>query len=533
MYTILVVDDESLIREGVKDIVSQIEGFSVQTAANGKEALSLAERTSFDGMIIDVRMPKMSGLEFIEALAASNDSSIKFILSGHDEFSYVRQAMQQGVSDYILKPLIPEDVRALALKMKGLIDDERTKRREEETLRQVVSDSMPLLSERFFHDVLSGCLSEESFKKKVDFFEFTLPHRFFAVLTISVESFGRDLRLGSEEAVQLKLMGIERIMRETLPKFCSGFLFRDTGDSFCAVLNLPGEENSGTLFDRFFEEVSKLSGQSFHCRLYAGAGTVLPGHEGIQRSYREAKTALSYAVAFSYSEIVHITDVEERGGSRGNHTAHLAGEQFAILLKTGKRQEALTAIDSSFAALHAEKDRVRLMELHLLASKFLTLTLESLLESGQTGIGDFPADPYGELFALKGMNEMKHWLKNFISQAVRKIEAGRKEKGCSAIEKAKDIIERNYERDISLSWIAGKLSLSPNYFGHLFKETVGVSVIDYILEIRIGRAKELLRNTEMKVYEVAAAAGFNDQRYFSLIFKKRSGLTPKEYRDLP
>ena len=127
---------------------------------------------------------------------------------------------------------------------------------------------------------------------------------------------------------------------------------------------------------------------------------------------------------------------------------------------------------------------------------------------------------------------MEAWICGLFSQYLEKIQQTQSEKMSLAVDKAKKFIKGNYKTDISLSDISKALGYSPNYLGHNFKVNTGHSISEYIQRTRIGIAKELLKNTVMKTYEIAFDVGFKDHNYFCTVFKKITGLTPKEFKNI-
>jgi len=139
MYNILIVEDEKIIREGIEDILTSSFELNIFTAKNGRNALDIILNNKIHGMILDIRMPQMSGLELLRELQDKGINNIMtIILSGHNEFDYARQAIKFGVIDYILKPFKPDDIRKIAGELVKRIENEENKEMEIEKLKKQI-----------------------------------------------------------------------------------------------------------------------------------------------------------------------------------------------------------------------------------------------------------------------------------------------------------------------------------------------------------------------------------------------------------
>ena len=132
---------------------------------------------------------------------------------------------------------------------------------------------------------------------------------------------------------------------------------------------------------------------------------------------------------------------------------------------------------------------------------------------------------------MKDYEELRSWFLAKISDASRNVESKKQESSLSMVEKAKEYMQENYAKDLSLDDVSKTVNISPYYFSKLFKEEEGRNFIDYLTEIRIDKAKELLMDKNLSMKEICAAVGYSDPNYFSRSFKKNVGVTPTEYRE--
>ena len=173
MYKVLVVEDEDIIR---KNIVSFIKRLSpdfevVGDAKNGLQALDIYKEKEPDIVITDILMPQMDGIQLIEKLRKDNRDISFIIISGYDEFTYAQSAMRLDVSDYLLKPFLPQQLADVLLKVKDSIDRRRNFFNNIRVLQNKLEESMPILRERFFVDLVTNQLSYEEILHRSSFYK--------------------------------------------------------------------------------------------------------------------------------------------------------------------------------------------------------------------------------------------------------------------------------------------------------------------------------------------------------------------------
>jgi two-component system response regulator YesN len=127
--------------------------------------------------------------------------------------------------------------------------------------------------------------------------------------------------------------------------------------------------------------------------------------------------------------------------------------------------------------------------------------------------------------------ELRMWFADKVLEACRNVKVKREESSSSVIDKAKAFIDKQYHKDISLDEVSKEVNISPYYFSKLFKEETGENFIEYLTNLRINKAKELLSATDMSMKEICCEIGYSDPNYFSRIFKKNLGVTPTEYKE--
>lgn len=165
--------------------------------------------------------------------------------------------------------------------------------------------------------------------------------------------------------------------------------------------------------------------------------------------------------------------------------------------------------------------------------ELIALITRSIIEIGENADILFKeTDPWRQISDLPTKEKLRDWMENIINTVCEYISLSKSSKNRKLVDMAVKLIQDNYsDLDISLNSIAERLYITPSYLSALFKSEMGITFSDYLTEYRIEKAKELLKDVKIKIYEVAEAVGYTDQHYFSKVFKNITSFTPKEYRE--
>lgn len=527
MYTILVVDDEKIIREGICSTLDTIEGINTLSAKNGSIALDIICKEQIDAMVLDIKMPVMDGLELLKQLKHHNKQVITIILSGYDEFDYAKKAMKYGAVDYILKPFTPETVIKLGNDLIDKIKYKQKRQKELEQLKEQLEQSKPFIKERFFRDILNNKINQQVFEQRKKFLDIDIEGEYYQAVVIEIEK--EDFI--EEQSYQIMIMSLQKIVDAEIRGYnCE--LFHLNTDLFVLLFfynDQPVEH------EKTYETVEKIKNNAekeLDITLSIGIGQIAKGIKSINKSYKQALHALNYKMLIGKGNIININDIDEKQTNINNIFDE---EQFINILNFNDKEDVIEHIDSIFKRIRNIQQQLSLNSVNLLCIRIISTCMivmeqtNSINEQLYSGKG---TSPYVEFFKLKSLQEIELWIKNFVTNVADFIKSNRKSNCNKIVEQAKKIILENYDKDINLKYIADNLFLSKNYFGQLFKNEVNMSVNEYINKIRIKQAKELLENSSLKMYEIASKVGFSDQHYFSSVFKKTIGVSPKEYRDL-
>lgn len=535
MYKVIIVDDEAVVRIGLKNTIEWREhGFElVGDYANGREAWEAVERHKPELVISDISMPFMDGLELAGLIAAQYPYIKTIILTGFDEFEYAQQAIRLKVSDFILKPITAREIRQLLDRVKAEMDEERKHREDLGRLKNQLTQSLPLLRERFLERLVAVGLGSDEIAERFAAFGMAPLAPLQMAMVVDVDDFGdRELPSYEHDAEFLRFAAFD-IFKETLESD-DVLVFRTREERMVAIVS--GEENESLLYERVYslaEQTRHHIEKYLKFTVTIGIGRSCASPERLPDSYRSALSALDYRFLHGKNRVLSILDLE--GKLAASPPANPDWErQLASAVKTGSLQEANRLIESGIAEMKAAHASIEACFLHM---QKVVLTLLNTIQDIAV------ADPEASLawqmklmdvYRFKTLDEVELWLKEIVRSVVAAIEGNRNLLTNLQIHKAVEYIEANYRNDrMSLQDLCRHVLMSTSYFSLVFKQHTGETFIEYLTGVRVRKAKELLRGTTLKFYEIAEQVGYKDPNYFSMLFKKNAGMTPKEYREQP
>ncbi len=514
-HQLVFVDDESIVREGVESRIPWNSlGFNLAGIfENGLDALKFIETNSVDVVISDINMPKMDGLELSRILSEKYPSIAVVLLTGYDEFEYARSAVKNKVREFLLKPITADELSSVLKNIHSELNTLKEKEKQHELILRKLELSFPLLKERFLFQLVTGKISEENIGRRKDFFQWTDLGKFYQVVIINLPG-------DCEEVGVFTLMDYVGSLKNDHDE-----IFSDREGNIVVLLQ-GDDKNSIRSGSRHISEKTFLFAETIPiAQIYIGIGDVVEKVEDIHKSYREAYSSSDYARILGFSQIVFIHDIRKKE-KLSTSRFRILEESFSRQLKEGSRELALEAFG----------EIVKFMKEHYVSKEEISYYFTRIHTLLQYFVKEMDLFPTEEDFMppVPVFNSIVMAEKYFIDKINRiedRIQDYRNNMVLSRIEKAKRVISLRYsDKSFSLSDICNELFISTSQFSVIFKEGTGQTFVEYLTAFRINEAKKLLKKTDMKSYEVAEAVGFSDSGYFSIIFKKLTGITPMEFR---
>ncbi|ANS75580.1 hypothetical protein AWM70_14050 [Paenibacillus yonginensis] len=525
MLKVLIVDDEPFNLYGlVSNIDWQEHGYETPvTSESGEEAMKLLEGTAFDVLISDVSMPGMNGIELVAGAKKLHPHLQVLMISGYNEFEFVQDAIHVGAQAYVLKPLKLEEVTGRLKTFRETLEKMRRVVEQTNELEKKVSGSMKLIKERFVLDLITQGAQETVFSWEglLDVPELT---EGFQLIVFSLDSFlssgktAKDRMLiaaSFKQTVEISLNDVEAI-----------YLAHVTSDEYVALHLNP------TLQDRVHVEkqlpfIQNLMDEQYGASVTVGCSRTGSSWEEVDLCYREIKFAMAEARLIADGQIVRYED----GNPREFKDYRLREELMPNLLKLMEQGEAAAVA----AYLNRVLDVLLLQEaasfsyVQAFGMSFLSELIRKLKR---------PEEPSGETNMVMwrrmldcGSAEQIIGLIIEYVDGYMQVEKKRHHQQHNLIRRIAAFIEERLQENWTVKQLAEQFSLNASYLSVLFKREMGKTLSEFIQETRIQRARKLLQDPNIKVYEVAEQVGLQTTAYFTYLFKKTVGCTPQEYRD--
>jgi two-component system response regulator YesN len=513
MHKVLLVDDEVFARTGLRGLIPWNRlGFEiVAEAANGEEALHLIREEQPDLVVTDIRMPVLDGLELIRTVKEQDIASPRFIIiSGYNDFKYAQQAVKFGVEDFILKPIDEAELSDTLRRVADSLRRQRLLEAGQPALHLSLLDS--LLSGRLDKAYIPGALAALGLPAEGEFC------CFIAEVNDAGLEPGEDSSAGDDWKAQLaRTAGALSDCREAL--------LHELGE-WTAGLLLPKR----VTFESWEEAAETLLGavrpRAGVLRLYMGDPAGSP--ERIHHSYRTARHAMEFKYALDGKAVVSGKDLEGRTLVRTDLPSALF-DRLLHAMEEMDQASAEAALDEMFAAFRSSR----------FAPDAIAASIDRLIRAVNGTVRAMDGDEHklASCAALAEWREkpmtlggLRKLASAFVAEASEYMAELRKDRAKGPIHQIRQYIERHFRENINLKVIAQQYYMNPVYLGQLFKKTYGVYFNDFLLDLRIREAKRLLRQTDMRIYEIAAEVGFSNPEYFAAQFEKVVHMTPKEYR---
>jgi two-component system response regulator YesN len=516
MYRFLMVDDEEIVRRGFETKIDwPAHGFKfLPPCENGRDAIAAIDELRPDVVMTDIHMPHADGLAVAAHVMESHPEIVVVILSGYDEFSYAQEAIRNNVFDYVLKPVNSRELAVLLEKLKAKLDADRRSRDEEASLKLKADRSGDLLRERGLAELLAGSSGAASLEGAMAILGFD-PRPYACAVVVAM----RDAPPPASEGDGLS----QRLEKALLRARRSAAFYPSEGRAAALVFE-PGVERCAK--SAMAVAAALVEGHP----LRVGVGRACDQWLDAPRSFAEAEAALAYRLVRDCSKPYQYLQAGEDREALAEVKAREDRLCLALRIGAAARVGALAA--SYLEAL----DRAGLSPQRV---RHEVLSLFSRARDELSGIGapaaamsaKLDSDYYRGAEGLDTPESVAAALVGLAETAAGHLESSSLHEPEWKILDFKELVSRRYaEKGFSIGKAAEKLSISESYLTKLLRRKLGLSFVDYLSDYRVAKAKELLAASDMLSYEVAEAVGYPDARYFSSLFKKKTGVTPSDYR---
>lgn len=557
MYRVLLVDDEEDVREGLIVEVDweALDLRIVGLAENGREALEMAERVEPDIVVTDISMPFMDGLELARRLRERNPLVKVVILTGYDEFDYARQAVSLSVDEYLLKPFSAAHLAELLTRLRGQMAAEVAERENVQQLREHYYASLPLMQADLMATLLHRRKPPAYIHGKAEQCGLDLKGIRYGVSVVTLHTDGKtpkqslnasslksDQRETTEEVQasaagairdsedgELKQFAALNVAAEVWAEHEAGHAFIHQEAIVLLFVDRWGGEDGEKRQQQALETVIRSINHYLRMQATIGSGALVQSLDQVKHAYEDALLALDYRLVPGTDPLIYIGDVERQSAGKLRFD-ELKQQALTRCLKAGTQDELDEVLDIIFREITAEHGR---SDIQLYLIEALTTVWKAAQASGEQMEDIFGAgfQLYADLFRLPGLPEAKGKVREVCANVQRRIASGRQHAYKDIVEQALSFTKQHYaDPELSIQKVCGHLHISSGYFCAIFKKEVQLTFLQYLMQIRMEAAKELLRSTDLKSFQIAEQVGFAEPNYFSFCFKKHIGTSPKEYR---
>ncbi|MGN8229601.1 response regulator [Paenibacillus polymyxa] len=526
MYWLLIVDDEYHIREGLKLMVAE-SSLSVEVsdvAEDGATALRLYTEQRPDMILLDINLPDMSGLDVAKTIREKDQQTPLLFLTGYESMTYIRQAVSLQAVDYLLKPVTSGDFEAALSRAEDRIAQWR--RSEEDAIHRHRSLE-PLYREHLLLDLLQQRRPAAEVIREMDglrfFGETSGPP--YTVLCCELEESSQQEATatskpyGSMHKSSHVFAGLAgEAAAAAGAKAHGAAVSRDRRVVLLATASCRAAERTA-------QQIRQAVQERLSQGVSIGISRPVQRMEQLPEAYEEAVQAAEHRGWVGYSQIIPYESIQ---AAEPNSSQLLEKELLMITEIRAGNDAAVHAIlqewSGQLAGLPVKQVKMIVTQLVL----FVMRIVQSDASVGQTSMQE--QDPLLELSRLRHGPEMIDYVSRYFVRVGRHVRESREKGIPRKFQQAKEWIREHLQEDGGLNRLAEYMNMSPKYLSARFKQVTGESFADYQTRVRFERARELLLDPNRKVAEVAEVVGFTDTNYFSIAFKKHTGLTPTEFR---
>lgn len=510
MMKVLIVDDEQPVRESVELSIkwAKHDITEIYMAGDGIEALDIVRREAPELIICDMSMPRMDGTGFLEALREEGWDSKVIVLSGYQEFRYARATLLADGVDYLLKPFKIDDLdKAIARAVLSILGSKQNKSEEWRRSHQV-NEAQVLLNEQKMvtylqnetvnHEGVRQLLTEEGFPLEDFYILLFLPRN--AGEVVDRHFMGDD---------SLLLFSVRNILRDVLNPLAHYYFFRM--ESFLCVLTVGNI--SAVEMDYYRRKLEESWMSTIRVETFSGFSRQKFGYRDILTGLKEAKTEILRS---------NVLDGQRLEDDQRQMPSLMDKELLVLEALKKQDKEYLGDLIHSFVLELRARGYLSLKELqhYTIEANLLIMRISRQLELEQ----------HIEPLSL-WISDLEEWEKALTHTFWMMIESeGENLASLRSIHAIRHYIESHLGEDISLTLLADRFYFSPQYISKKFKENYDMTIMNYLTQLRMDKAKSLLSHSDISIIEISQLVGYEDDNYFGKVFRKHVGESPSQYR---
>lgn len=509
-YKLLVVEDEDTIRESLINFINwESMGFEVDEGVpDGQDAIEYIKCNQVDVVLTDIKMAFVSGLELAKYIHKNYKDILVVILTGYKDFDFAKKAIKYNVSDYILKPIKVDEIENTFDNIKKNLDKRKNKRKRNKHYNEL----LPLMIEQFFTDLMFGVLNDkEKINKKIKLLGLGIDPAISKCGIYQIKcDISKDIEIQSNFGNEEIYLSIYQFIKGKENEISYFPIRKGNNKIYVCALSVKSENVMNEIISNYFHKKSEQIKSILNIQIeYSHIYTYNNIFHLASQSVISARIDKEYLSSSRYEKLQEQSKI---------FMSYLNKEDFDAL------NNLISKIIFQFKMIDIEYAKNFIIDLFSMISNNLK---ESKIYLEVETNGEFS---YKKILEMNDLDEINVWCKEMLKKIKNYYSNYKNKHQIDMIKTAKNYIKKNYYQDITLEGVADKVYLSPVYFSRLFKEETGERFIDYLIKIRLEKAKNLLKNSELKVYQISEKIGYKSSKYFSRLFKESTGVTPSEFR---
>ena len=534
MLKVFMVEDESVIRDGLRDRIPWEQyGYQfVGEAADGEMALPLIRKLKPDVLITDIKMPFMDGLSLSKIISAEFPKMKIIIISGYDDFEYARQAIEVGVEQYLLKPITKATLRKVLLELKEKIEQDMEQGDYQKQFRYEMHEYEQFSRRYFFEKVLEGDMAvkdiyEESAKLEIELTASCYNLLFFYLQ----EKSGTDSMPETDKFMHRQEEILHYFMR--YPQY---ILF-GWGANCYGVLIKSEKEQMEEFTENGIKMIRKVCGADDKITWYVAVGEPVERLSLLTECYRKVHHYFAYRFIlpeqnlFTEESLKDYLTVRSEREIGDVDVTKMDPEIIKEFLSRGRNSEISGFVETYLQSIRDALESRMFRDYVVLNIRFAVTAYMESIGTTQEDYGERVEQCIREINVNMKPEDVADYFARMLKIAMEMRDEESDYQSGKVLRKALEYIDTQYDKEtLSLNTVAAQVGVSSNYLSTIFSQSMQKTFIEYVTAKRMEKAKKLLRSTDKSSGEIALEVGYKDPHYFSFVFKKTQGASPREYR---
>lgn len=532
MYKAIIVDDEDLVRKGLKKHFEWSE-YDIEIVADmpdGQKAFEFIKENPVDLVVTDVLMPYMDGIALAKKVRELYPNTKILFISGHDDVIYLKNALKVDAVDYILKSVDLDELKDTVSRLVNIMNMEKQNKKNIADMENILNQSFPLLQERLLMTLIRDDIEEpQIIKDRIDFLNIPLNDEInYCVLVIQIQRVFSTFVAMSERERQIMSLQIQDECTKLGKQYSDTICFESKQGEYVMILSLIEDEYEEMLLE-VSEKLNRHLKMFMNLTVSIGISNRFMGIRNIKTSYENASNSISKRYLFDDELAISVDKYEM--DDRLKDYKERAEKSVQECLSSGNTKRVSDVLVELFDDIKEnfsyDEQQNLMIFLLLLPTRIVTdvkINKKSDYSNHRMILEQFLCcTDFGEQCAL--IQKLYFEVATLMSNLSKTYSQ-------TVINQVRKNIEEGFKEQISISTLAKEVYLTPTYLCVLFKQITGTTINEYLTLTRLEKAKKLLADPYIKLYDVCYEVGYLSPSYFSRLFKKYIGITPSEYRNI-